>query len=58
MLPLDLSKNFKHKFFFSDHMPIHVLALGGNFSQIFEANVDCVIVDPIEIEANFKSSKK
>ncbi len=39
-------------------MPIHVLALGANFGQIFEANVDCVIVDPVEIAANLKSRKK
>jgi hypothetical protein len=54
MLPLDLSKKFKHKYVFSDHMSIHVLAFGANFGQIFEVDVDCVIVDPIQIEAKFK----
>jgi len=39
-------------------MPIQVLALGVNFGQIFEVDVDCVIVDLVEIEANLKRSKK
>jgi hypothetical protein len=35
-------------------MPIQVLALSVNFGQIFEVDVDCVIVDLVKIEAKFK----
>jgi hypothetical protein len=58
MLPLDLSKKLKYKHFLSDHIPIHVVALNANFGQFFKVDVNCVIVDLVEIKAKFKEQQK
>jgi hypothetical protein len=50
MLSLNLLKNFKHKYFFFDHILVHVITFNVTFNQCLEANVDCVIIDPIQTQ--------
>jgi hypothetical protein len=55
MPPLGLLKNFKHKYIFYNRIQIHVLIPSVNFNQSPETNVDCVIVDPIQITVELKN---
>jgi hypothetical protein len=53
MPPLSLLKHFKHKYIFYNHIQIHVLIANASFYQNLETNVDCVIVDPVQIKVEF-----
>jgi hypothetical protein len=57
MPPLGLLKNFKHKYVFYNRIQIHVLIPNVSFIQSPETNVDCVIVDPIQIKVELKTEK-
>jgi hypothetical protein len=55
MPPLGLLKIFKHKYIFYNHIQIHVLIPNASFNQSPETHVDCVIVDPVQIEVELKN---
>jgi hypothetical protein len=55
MPPLGLLKNFKHKYIFYNHIQIHVLILNASFNQSPKTHVDCVIIDLVQIEVEFKN---
>jgi hypothetical protein len=54
MPPLGLLKNFKHKYIVYNHIQIHVLIPSANFNQSFETNVDCAIVNLVQIKVELK----
>jgi hypothetical protein len=55
MPSLGLLKIFKHKYIFYNCIQIHVFVPSANFNQSPETNVDCVIVDPIQIKVELKN---
>jgi len=55
MAPIQLLKDFKHKLFLSDYVPV-VFTLSTNSSQIHEVNY--IMFDLAQAKANVKASKK